>query len=183
MRPFDRLPFQWTLHVQKERGASLEHIEFLAPSDADPRRQFLSQLCPLPGKSGSIVVYNKTFESLCLADLAVWLPAFAPRIEQVRGRLWDLLAVVRGNVYDPDFQDSFLLKAAHPALVPELGYEEMELAEGITAGHVWESIVRGNLDAAERARLRDALLAYCRQDTPAMVRLVEKLKESVTGNA
>jgi hypothetical protein len=30
MRPFDLLPFQWSLHLQKKRGASLEHFEFLA---------------------------------------------------------------------------------------------------------------------------------------------------------
>jgi predicted RecB family nuclease len=182
MRPFDMLPFQWSLHVQRSREASLEHFEFLAASGADPRRQFLSQLLPHLGKSGSIVVYSQAFESKRLENLAAWVPEFAPRIRQIRGRLWDLLPFMRQNVYHPGFQGSFSLKAVLPALVPELSYEEMEVADGATAGCTWESIVRGDLDAAEKARLRDALLAYCRQDTLAMVRLVEKLGESVNGN-
>jgi predicted RecB family nuclease len=183
MRPFDMLPFQWSLHLQRSRGASLEHFEFLATGGADPRRPFLSQLSPLLGESGSIVVYNKTFESQRLANLAGWFPEFAPRIRQIQGRLWDLLPFVRDNVYHPDFQGSFSLKAVLPALMPDLSYEDMEVADGATAGCVWESIVGGDLDAAERTRLRDALLAYCRQDTLAMVRLVEKLGESAIGNA
>ena len=183
MRPFDLLPFQWSVHVQRSRGASLEHFEFLATTDADPRRQFLGQLCPSLGESGSIVVYYQAFESQRLADLSRWLPEFAPRIEQIRRRLWDLLPVVRNNVYHPDFHGSYSLKSVLPALVPELSYEDMEVAEGTAAGRVWESIVRGNLDVAAKTRLKDALLAYCRQDTLAMVRLVEKLRESAVSNS
>jgi predicted RecB family nuclease len=183
MRPFDQIPFQWSLHVRRNRGASLDHFEFLETTDSDPRRQFLGQLCPLLEEAGSIVVYGQTFESQRLADLARWFPEFVPRVQQIQRRLWDLLPVVRNNVYHPDFQGSFSLKDVLPALVPELSYEDMEVAEGISAGRVWESIVRGNLDVAERIRLKDALLAYCRQDTLAMARLIEKLGESAVGNA
>ena len=30
MRPYDHMPFQWSVHVQKEAGAEPEHHEFLA---------------------------------------------------------------------------------------------------------------------------------------------------------
>jgi hypothetical protein len=36
-------------------------------------------------------------------------------------------------------------------------------------------MIHGQVDAAERNRLREALLAYCKQDTLAMVRLREVL--------
>jgi hypothetical protein len=36
-------------------------------------------------------------------------------------------------------------------------------------------MIRGQVDASERKRLREALLAYCKQDTLAMVRLVDVL--------
>src|SRR5437016_12409420 len=52
----------------------------------------------------------------------------------------------------------------------------MEVADGQASGLACESLVRGGLDAGERENIRKALLEYCRQDTLAMVRLVEKLQ-------
>ena len=41
MRPYDQLPFQWSVHVQPEPSAELEHYEFLATDASDPRREFV----------------------------------------------------------------------------------------------------------------------------------------------
>jgi hypothetical protein len=38
MRPYDQLPFQWSVHVQQRPGAAPEHFEFLANDVSDPRR-------------------------------------------------------------------------------------------------------------------------------------------------
>src|SRR5208337_4163430 len=71
MRPYDQLPFQWSVHVLREPGATLEHHEFLATDTNDPRREFIATLCSLIGERGSIVVYSG-FESQRLAELAAW---------------------------------------------------------------------------------------------------------------
>ncbi len=63
-----------------------------------------------------------------------------------------------------------------PALVPEMTYEGMEVADGQAAGLAWESLVRGGLDQGERDRIRKALLDYCGQDTLGMVKLLEFLR-------
>jgi len=84
--------------------------------------------------------------------------------------------VVRNQVYHPAFAGTYSLKSVLPALVPEMTYDGMEVANGQDAGLVWESLVRGGLDQAERERIRRALLAYCGQDTLAMVKLVERLR-------
>lgn len=102
MRPFDQLPFQWSLHVQREPCAEPEHHEFLATDSNDPRREFISSLCAALGDRGSIVVYA-AFESQRLSELAAWLPEFAERIKRIQSRLWDLLPVVRDHVYHPAF--------------------------------------------------------------------------------
>ena len=68
------------------------------------------------------------------------------------------------------------LKSVLPALVPEMTYEGMEVANGQAAGLAWESLIRGGLDQAERERIRKALLDYCGQDTLAMVRLLDVLR-------
>jgi predicted RecB family nuclease len=176
MRPYDQLPFQWSVHVQRQPGAKPEHYEFLAMDNSDPRPEFISSLCVALGKKGSIVVYSQQFESQRLSNLAVWLPEFADRIKSIQPRLWDLLPIVRSHVYHPAFGGSFSLKAVLPALVPEMSYEGMEVAEGQAAGLAWQSLICGGLSDAERQQKRKALLDYCGQDTLALVRMLEVLR-------
>jgi predicted RecB family nuclease len=175
MRPYDQLPFQWSVHVLRQPGSEPEHCEFLALDSSDPRHEFAASLCSALGESGSIVVYS-AFESQRLAELAAYLPEFAERIANIQTRLWDLLPVVRNNVYHPAFAGSYSLKYVLPALVPDMSYEGMAVSNGQDAGIAWESLVRGGLDCEECDRIRKALLAYCAQDTVAMVRLLDKLR-------
>lgn len=176
LRPYDHLPFQWSVHALRKLGTAPEHYEFLATDASDPRREFIAPLCGAMGESGSIVVYNAAFESQRLCELAAWLPEFAERIKNIQVRLWDLLPAVRNHVYHPAFAGSFSLKAVLPALVPEMTYDGMTVSDGRAAGLAWESLVRGGLDSSERDRRTKALLDYCGQDTLAMVRLVERLQ-------
>ena len=176
MSPYDQILFQWSLHVQREPNAEPEHFEFLALDRNDPRRKFVSSLCAALGDHGSIVVYNQQFESQRLWELAAWLPEFAEQIKAIQSRLWDLLPVVRDHVYHPAFAGSYSLKAVLPALVPELSYDGMAVANGQAAGLAWDSLGRGGLNQAERERTTKALLNYCCKDTLALVRLLETLR-------
>ncbi len=128
MRPFDHLPFQWSLHVQRQPDEAPEHFEFLAADTSDPRPAFVSALCDALGDRGSIVVYHQPFESQRLAELASWVPGFSERIKKIQQRLWDLLPIVHDHVYHPAFGGSYSLKSVLPALVPEMTYEGMEVA-------------------------------------------------------
>jgi len=177
MRPYDHLPFQWSVHVQREPGAEPEHYEFLATYSSDPRREFISSLCAALGERGSIVVYS-SFESQRLSELGSWLPEFADRIVAIQARLFDLLPILREHVYHPAFGGSYSLKSVLPALVPEMTYEGMEIADGQDARLAWEALMRGTVDVAARVRIRQALLNYCGKDTLALVRLLDKVKGS-----
>lgn len=175
MRPYDQIPFQWSVHMQPQQGAAPEHFEFLATDSSDPRKAFISRLCDVIGDGGSIVVYSQQFERQRLLDLASWLPEFSGRIKKIQQRLWDLLPVVRDHVYHPAFAGSYSLKSVLPALVPEMTYEGMAVADGLAAGLAWRTLVRGVLDRDEQSRIMKALLDYCSKDTLGMVGLVEKL--------
>ena len=176
MCPYQQIPFQWSVHLMKEPGAEVEHYEFLATDASDPRREFIATLCTVIGERGSIVVYFQPFEEQRLSELAAWLLEFAGQIKKIQRRLWDLLPIVRNHVYHPAFAGSYSLKAVLPALVPEMTYAGMQVADGQQAGVAWESLVRGRLDQVERETTRKALLDYCGQDTLAMVRLVARLR-------
>lgn len=176
MHPYDHLPFQWSVHVQRQAGQMPEHFEFLAMDNSDPRTAFISSLCEALDESGSIVVYNEQFESQRLWELASWVPEYTQRIRDIQGRLWDLLPVVRNHVYHPAFGGSFSLKAVLPALVAEMTYEGMEVPNGQAAGLAWESTISNRVTDSERRAKRKALLEYCGQDTLALVKLLEALR-------
>lgn len=176
MRPYDHVPFQWSVHVQRQPGAEPQHFEFLASDTSDPRPAFISALCDALGGHGSIVVYSQ-FESQRLNELASSLPQFSGRIKRIQQRLWDLLPIIRNRVYHPAFNGSYSLKSVLPALVPEMTYKGMEVADGQAAGLAWESLIRGGCSEAERQKKRQALLDYCGQDTLGMVRLVQRLQQ------
>ncbi len=177
MRPYDHLPFQWSVHVQRQAGTEPEHYEFLATDASDLRREFIDSLCATLGRSGSIVVYS-SFEAQRLSELGSWLPEFADRINGIQHRLFDLLPIVREHVYHPAFGGSYSLKSTLPALVPEMTYGGMEVADGQAAGLAWDRLIRDNCGEAERERTRRALLEYCAQDTLGMMRLMEILQRA-----
>jgi len=176
MSPYDQIPFQWSVHVQRQPGTEPEHYEFLADSTHDPRPEFARTLCQVMGNTGSVLAYNSGFESGCLGRLAEWLPQYKHEIEAIQTRLWDPLPVIRAHVYDMAFRGSYSLKRVLPALVPDMSYDALEVSEGNEAGLAWEKMLRAEVGSEERKKLRNDLLAYCKQDTLAMVRLVEVLR-------
>jgi hypothetical protein len=91
MRPYDHIPFQWSVHRQEKAGGPLQHFKFLAEDDSDPRLPFLESLCKAVAGAGNIVVYNKTFENSRLDDLARWLPPYKSEIKAIKAKMWDLL--------------------------------------------------------------------------------------------
>jgi predicted RecB family nuclease len=179
MRPYGAFPFQWSVHIQSRPGANLEHHEFLACDGTDPREAFISSLLAILEKNagGQVVCYSK-YEATQLAGLARWLPGYARRIEKVQGRVWDILAFIRKHVYHPNFGGSFSLKQVLPALVPDMTYADMPVADGTEAGLAYDTLVRGSLPETERLELRRALLAYCAQDTLAMTKVLEVVRSS-----
>ena len=68
------------------------------------------------------------------------LHKFRPQIENIQARLRDLLPFIRDNAYHPNFQGSFSIKSVLPALIPEMTYEGMLIADGEQVGLARERI-------------------------------------------
>jgi len=177
MHPFDPVPFQWSLHILEAPGAKPVHSEFLDCGPDDPRERFVrSLLDAAEGYEGSVVVYNRDFESDRLKELGAAFPELRGRIEHLRGRLWDLCAVVQNNVYHPQMRGSFSIKNVLPALAPDMSYEGLTVSNGVTAGAVCHLLVEDAVEDVERERMESALREYCRLDTLAMHLLVASLQ-------
>jgi predicted RecB family nuclease len=179
MAPYDHIPFQWSVHRQESAGKPLKHFEFLAENDSDPRLPFMETLCKAVSGAGNIVIYHQGFESSRLDDLARWLPAHKSDIKKIKAKIWDLLVVVRRNVYHPAFGGSFSLKSVLPAFVPEMSYEALEVAEGMAAGLALAQFIDPATPLVEKSRLRRGLLEYCQQDTLALAKLLGALRKYV----
>ncbi len=176
-RPYQQIPFQWSLHEIDATGR-LAHREFLASGRDDPRRGFAESLLDAFGAGGEPIVVYSGFEARVLTELASALPDVAAALDALRARLVDLLPVVRRHVYHPAFEGSFSLKAVAPALVDGFGYGDLEgIAGGGEASAAFVQLASGAVtDPEEEARVRRALLAYCRRDTLALVELHRALQ-------
>jgi len=69
LKPYQPVPFQFSLHRQDAPGGKLDHQGFLAEGRSDPRSEFLRQLKAVIGSEGSVVVYNASFERRILNEL------------------------------------------------------------------------------------------------------------------
>ena len=96
------------------------------------------------------------------------------------GRIKDLRSPFQWGWYVvPAMNGRTSIKVVLPALVPSLGYADLEIQEGGTASGLFQQVVEGRY-AGDQARLRHDLLAYCGRDTYAMVKVLEVL-EGVMG--
>jgi hypothetical protein len=175
--PYEQVPVQFSCHVPGTNG--LEHHEWLAEGPGDSREAFARALVAACTGARTIVAYNAPFEKRCVGALAKALPHIEPDLMALSNRIVDLLPIVRDNVYHPGFGGSFSIKSVLPALVPGLGYDDLEIQDGSSAAATLEALLLDEdaFEPSERLKLRGDLLRYCERDTLAMVRLHERLLE------
>jgi hypothetical protein len=174
-RPYQPIPVQWSNHIELESG-ELSHQEFLHSEASEPRKQWAQALIESLGGKGSIVVYS-AYEEAIIRQLADTFPEFRSAFQSILKRLWDLLPVIRGHYYHPDFNGSYSIKSVLPAVVPSLGYDDLTIQAGGQAAAEYYRMVFVETDWVEQAALRESLLRYCARDTLAMVELRRVLGE------
>jgi hypothetical protein len=177
MRPYQNIPFQFSLHIEKNEGLELTHYAFLAEGTEDPRPQLLGELKELLGSKGSIIAYNSGFEEGVLRELAEAFPEYSDWFIGIRERIVDLLKPFSSfHYYHASQKDTASLKKVLPAVTGR-SYEDMEIGEGMDASIAYEQVTYGDASEEERQKVREDLLKYCKLDTEGMIFIVEKLKE------
>ena len=175
-RPYQQVPFQYSLHYLESENAELQHYEYLALAHADPRKELLENLLNKIPENACVLVYNKSFETGILNGLAKWFPEYSNQIGNIIRNIRDLMIPFRRkDVYRWELEGSYSIKYVLPALVPELSYDEMEISDGGMASNAWLSMWELE-DSSEIEKIRNALLEYCKLDTLGMVKIIEKLK-------
>jgi len=175
-RPYDQIPFQWSLHIMKELNGELEHFEFIETEQLDPIPAFLTKLKEVFSDKGSIIVWNKSFEGTQNERMGEIHPEFQLFCKNMNNRMYDLMDIFRDGIYaHPKFKGSYSIKKVLPVLVPDLSYDGMDIAEGATAMASWDEMVNKGSLPERKEKIRKDLLKYCKLDTLAMVRIFEQL--------
>jgi hypothetical protein len=175
-RPYQQIPFQYALYYQKDKKSELESYEFLGSPETDARIPFIESLLQNTKRKGDILVYNKSFEITRLKEIARDFPDYADDIEERIERIKDLmLPFQKKYYYKPEMMGSYSIKNVLPALVPDLSYDGMPVADGGMAMIAYESLLYEK-DPDKIDAIRKNLLEYCKLDTYAMVRIWGELE-------
>jgi hypothetical protein len=154
LRPYQQVPFQFSLHRQAAPGAKPEHHAFLADGRVDPRPEFLNRLHDYIGDEGSVVVYNAKFEKGVLDALADAFPEHADWVEKVKHRIVDLLEPFQSfDYYHPEQHGSASIKAVLPALTGR-SYDDLDIQEGGQASLEYLRVRFGESPRAERRKIK-----------------------------
>ena len=182
--PWEKVPFQYSLHVVKEEQPlgreEVAHKEFLWTGEGDPRRPLAERLVQDIGPEGSIVVYNATFEKGILEDLQEAFPQWEDQFQNYTHRLWDQGEIFQeGHYVHPSQKGSWSLKTVLPAFDPDLKYGDLDVQEGMEAVVQYSRMISPETSDSEAREIEEDLLAYCAQDTWAMVVIHRELSDLV----
>ena len=178
LSPYEQIPFQFSIH--KDDGKeNLEHFEFLAEVGADPRYELALNLINFIPQDACVLAYNMSFEKRVIRRLAANYPQISNELMAIHDNIKDLMVPFASkSYYHPKMQGSYSIKYVLPALVPEFesAYKDLNLIHhGGEAMQAYEAMAY--MSAKERDAYKKALLAYCKLDTLAMVKVLEKLRE------
>ena len=180
LSPYEQIPFQFSIHKDDGKG-NLEHFEFLAEVGADPRYELAINLIKFIPQDACVLAYNMSFEKRVIRRLAEIYPQISNELMAIHSNIKDLMApFVSKSYYHPKMRGSYSIKYVLPALVPEFesAYKDLNLIHhGGEAMQAYEAMAY--MPAKEREAYKKALLAYCKLDTLAMVKVLEKLREVI----
>jgi hypothetical protein len=178
--PYQQMPYQYSLHIQKSKDddiETLEHREFLANElSVENMRALAEQLCRDIPQDAQVMAYCASFEQGCIKELARMFPDLKEQLMTIHGNFIDLAIPFRRKYLQTlEMEGRWSIKLVLPALVPEFSYSDLEVRHGGMAIDVFKTLP--NLSPEENEKARQNLLAYCKMDTFAMVKILKKLQE------
>ena len=194
--PYTQSLFQFSLHIEREPGVcdkDNDHYEYLSKNHNDNREELVKQLIAhIPADGGSVLVYNQAFEKTRIKELAQLFPAYSEQLADISSRLFDLMYIVKTNTslyeelgfdsehaktvnyYHEDLVGSYSIKKVLP-IFSDLTYQGMKVGNGMEAVYAYASYP--NLDNGALLETQQALIEYCKQDTWAMVEILDALRK------
>ena len=197
-KPFTQSCFEFSLHIESEPGVCdklKDNFVFLADTLEDERENLVKSLVEhIDGKSGTMLAQNVGFENGRIRELAVIFPEYKERLLAIVENSFDLIYLVKTNTelykslgynendakkinfYHPDLTGSYSIKKTLPVF-SDLSYSNLDIGNGTQALCEY---AKYNLKSEEDLKkTKEDLTVYCRQDTWAMVEILNKLREFI----
>lgn len=189
-KPYQQIPFQYSVHVllapnfDFKTKQSMQHYEFLAAGNSDPRMLVTSKLCydliKRHGK-GTYVAYNQSFEKSVLQKLIYCYPEYKKQLMLIHDNTIDLQAFFKGfKIYKEQFHGSLSIKKTLPAFEPTFSYEDLVIKKGDMASEAFRRRVENNITLKDwNDNFQANMLQYCARDTLGMVVLFWHIKNII----
>ncbi|MCR3905989.1 MAG: DUF2779 domain-containing protein [Tenericutes bacterium] len=194
-KPYSQSLFQYSIHIEHEPGVcdkDHDNYSYVATEHIDLRKDLVENMLKvIKQDGGSIMVYNKSFEQTRLKEMAEIYPEYKSRLFDMIDRLFDLMHLLKGNkkvysslgfegedletvnYYHKDLNGSYSIKKVLPVF-SDLTYQGMGIANGTDALVTYARFPVMDKKTFE-VSYRD-LLEYCKQDTWAMVKILDELR-------
>ena len=169
-RPYQQIPFQFSVHHLAQDN-QLHHKEFLDLSGQNPSRACAEKLLVSCGDKGAIFVYNAGFEKPRISELAHSYPDLADELNAISARIIDLLPIARDYYYHPNQKGSWSLKNIQPTFSQNNDYAQLAVQDGAMAVESYREAIHSQTNHKRKQDIKHALLAYCKQDSEALVEI------------
>ena len=179
-RPYQQIPFQYSLHILDKPEGKLMHKEFLHTENNDPVPSLLKHLKNDFAGQGSVISWFMTFEKNRNLEMGKMHPAYKKFLSGINERMVDLMVPFsKGWFVDKDFFGKASIKLVLPALLPEFSYKELNISDGGQAQRVWMQTILQGKNQNEKIKIIEDLRKYCALDTYAMYAILKYLEERV----
>jgi hypothetical protein len=179
-RPYQQVPFQYSLHILDKPGGELRHKEYLHTDNGDPMPSILKHLQEDFEGRGSVVSWFMSFEKNRNIEMGKMYPPYEKFLSGLNERMVDLMTPFsKGWFVDKDFFGRASIKLVLPALLPELSYKQLSISNGGQAQRVWMQTVLEGKDPEKKDKIMDDLREYCTLDTYAMYAIFKYLEERI----
>ena len=119
-RPYQVVPFQYSLDIELTQGGKIDHREFLADK-MNAMRELAEQLCKDIPMDVTSIAFNATFEKTVLKHLAEQFPDLSEHLLNIRDHIVDLaVPFLQGYYFDIKQGGSNSIKYVMPALCPHM---------------------------------------------------------------
>lgn len=166
---YQQMPVQFSLHVINTLNQEPIHLEYLHELASEPSMDIIQKLQEFIGPTGTVIVWDKSFEQKINAELAQRFPDHQEFLHDVNTRVYDLMDIFQKQMYiHPNFKGKTSIKNILPVLVPNLSYQNLTIKEGATASSQWFNMIYSDLPHIEKQQIAYDLRTYCSLDTYAM---------------
>lgn len=174
MKPYDVLPFEYSLHIMQEDG-TMTHRVYL--NIHDDREDMAANLVHDIPSTGTVIAYNAAgAEMMRIAEFAEQFPQYAEKLRSINARMEDLQLIFEtGTVYDVRMKGQWSLKIIM-AMMNDKSYKDLDINQGMDAVFQWRHLDYSDADA-DHDKIVEDLKKYCGMDSYAMTVVFQWLQK------